>query len=1011
MILSDGKRSLFGVLILQTALSVSFADDWLDGADPDVETVLSSEDSQFAWYNGPGEQEEWLLNFGAATRTRLKGSQDVTALKFDLSSFRGRTVENAELHLAKADSLPIFALVAATINANWHEGNGWGTEAGTGESCWRWRSRPRDPDLSTQENEWAFPHSDFSCASFGNFGSLVCYGYKADDTFGTYESRGKTWLRMKLDPSLVHSLILDQYGLTVTDPRGYRYENPRIHTKDDNRILAPRLLLRFKDERDNRSPEPVGSPEAEPGPLDGEAILSFTAPADPEAPSAFGYTVRVSNSPSYDSAEDVPRWRIPRPGFPGSRQRMLLENLIPGKEYYFFIQAYDHVGNPSEISTTEIALPQSTPSPKLPERDSADTENEARTIRSEQDTIRYWACSELTKVNPKTGNRLRDGYKQRGGDDYKKRNIVWDAAQKRISLTACRNEVVGCQAIIERLVPSLTNVRVNVSNLKSESNRTIDSARCVESFLLHYVEDDNEWYPDAAIPLSKPFPVSFSIPDEHHNPEGINQSVWLDLYIPKSTEDGIYTGTISINADELESPITIAIKVTVYPVTIPDRLSFIVDLNGYGNKWDYGDRTLTRLLWFQTCQKHRLSLNTLPYGWSANVTSDRAPSLTGEGATRHVRDWSVFDEGYGPLFDGSAFSPDNPVSPYVGPGMNTPVSTFYTSIFESWPIHVLDPQYGFDAEGKGGAYWNRQVDTEKEIFWENAPDVSNAFTPGYEQGVRNVVREWFEHAEEKGWHNTFFQIYLNHKYYYNNCDALWILEECVTGDDFRAVGFFHTLYREAGFSAEAPHVNWHYRIDISNHWGQHYGQIDNLINWYVMSKKSSDWHWPHIRYRNILLDSHERWVWYGTGPSPAEPGIDHARVFLQAWCQGLDGGLPYWDNFQTSWSEANPLSVVYSGRRVPGFGQYEGPIMSIRAKMMRQAQQIIELANSLSGRPGWNRERLTSELVARFGDGSWDRSFDDLDEAGLYELRAALIAALEDSSESNTNVEGYSMFR
>ena len=85
--------------------------------------------------------------------------------------------------------------------------------------------------------------------------------------------------------------------------------------------------------------------------------------------------------------------------------------------------------------------------------------------------------------------------------------------------------------------------------------------------------------------------------------------------------------------------------------------------------------------------------------------------------------------------------------------------------------------------------------------------------------------------------------------------------------------------------------------------------------------------------------------------------------------------------------------------------------MSIRAKMMRQAQQIIELANSLSGRPGWNRERLTSELVARFGDGSWDRSFDDLDEAGLYELRAALIAALEDSSESNTNVEGYSMFR
>ena len=74
-----------------------------------------------------------------------------------------------------------------------------------------------------------------------------------------------------------------------------------------------------------------------------------------------------------------------------------------------------------------------------------------------------------------------------------------------------------------------------------------------------------------------------------------------------------------------------------------------------------------------------------------------------------------------------------------------------------------------------------------------------------------------------------FKIYLNHKYYYNNCDALWILEECSTGDDFRAVGFFHTLFREGARLAHAPNVKWHWRIDISNRWGQALravGQLD-----------------------------------------------------------------------------------------------------------------------------------------------------------------------------------------
>lgn len=987
-----------------------FSADWLDASAQDVKTVLCVEDNQFSWYSGPGGQEEWLLNFGAADRTRLKGHQDITALKFDLKEYIGWTVLDAELHVAKADSTPIFALVASTINADWSEGSGWGANAKIGESCWRWRKKPADPNDPPPDSEWAFSHSDFSAAAFGNFGSLVAYGYKASDTFESYSIGGQTWLRMKLPPRLVYALMLDQYGLAVTDPRGYTFTNPRILTKDHNRTLAPRLLFRFSPIRDSQPPGSVSSVQVENGELDGQAVLSFTPPTQQDSDLPLGYIARFSTVNDFESAQNIDRWRIPRPVAPPAIQRIPLDHLIPGADYYFFVQVYDCAGNRGPVAQIQYTPPSGHPVPALPDSDIHLTDPESQSIRMVPGILRYWACSELIKVNPVTGNRMEDGYSNSGDDHYKKSNTVWDAERNTVLLSASINEVVGWQLILERLGLALSNVRASVGTLVGPEKMEIAADPNIETFLLHYVKNNNRWHPDSAIPLQPPFQDSFSIPNRNHNPDGINQSIWFDLYVPRTAKPGEYNGTISIRANELKNPIDIDLKLQVSPIVMPDAISFIIDLNGYGNKWDYGRRETTRLRWFQTCHKHRLSLNTLPYGWNANITSDRAPQLFGAGKAIRVADWTRFDNDYGALFDGTAFAADHAVSPYTGPGMNTPVSTFYTTFFESWPIHVLDSEYGFDAQGKGGAYWNHIIDTDGNAFWRDAPDVREAFTEDYKDGVRAIVKEWFKHADAKGWHETNFQIYLNHKFSYNNCDALWILEECAAADDFRAVNSFHSLYRQGAQMAYAPNVLWHFRIDISDRWGQNYGQLDNVINWYVMNQSSTEWYWPHIRYRNILNQNLEQWSWYGTGPSPMDLGSLHAKRFLQAWAQGLDGGLPYWDNFQTSWSQANVLSMVYSGENVPGFGEFEGPIMSIRAKMMRHAQQIIELANLLSKQDGWNRQRVTQSLLNKYGDGNWDRSFDGLDEQSIYQLRADLVEALKPFFQSNMNVNQYEVY-
>lgn len=998
---------------------------WLDSTDPAVHVVLDTQDTQLA-YSSPDTQSRWLLSFGKSATTQIRGWQDLTALRFDLASYKGQVVVEAELHLAKADTQPTFALVASTMNTDWQEGNGTGGNAGVGDPCWRWRRKPANTSSPAAGDEWAFSHGDVSATTFGNYGTKVCYAYSTDGTFGTYPSGGKTWLRMKLDPSLVQALILDQYGLVVTDARlsTYTTYNPAVYARESGSATQPRLYIKFATTTDTTPPNAVSSLWAEAGPENGEVILHFNAPSDPQAPTAFGYTVRYGTSGGFAGATDIARWRIPRPKQPGAAQRVLIEDLSPGTAYTFYVQAYDAAGNGSTVAGTPFTLPAAVATPSLVSAPFVTPNPAGKTVRTVPGVLRYWAASEVIKVNPATGNRLEDGYTGTGADDYKKANVVWDAGTNTISLTGSRNEMVGAQLLIERQGSSLANVQVTVSNLAGPGGASIPAGTSVELFQLHYVTSGGQSYPDAAIPLAPPFPTQFSIPDSNHNISGQNQSVWMDVYVPKNVPPGDYTGTITVTATQLASPVTINLRMSVGRLTIPDYPTFLVDYNGYRNFWDDypttpDSKSRTCLRYFQAAHKHRAVCNTLPYGWSASLRPDRYPLLSGSGPTLHAGDWSAFDGKYGRFFDGTAFLPTTPDSPYYGPGTATPITHLYTTFFESWPIYILDTTYGFDPTtppipgmpGLGGAYWNDLNNTDYTTFFTSVPDIYPAFPDGYKQGVMNVVADWFQHAQQKGWTRTAFQIYLNHKYYYDGCAVLWELEEVESADDFRAVGYFHKLYRGGQAMANAPDVKWHFRLDISDRWSQNWGQIDNLINLHMMNNRSAGWCWRQNEYRNYYLDAdkQEQWMWYNLGALIPDKGIGHSQVFLQKWCQGYIGGLPYWDNYQTSWTTANELCTMYSGEAVPGFGQYEGPIMSIRAKMMRQGQQVLELLNAWAALPGFDRPRVRDSLNAKYGNGTWDYSFTNVDEVKLYRLRADLMAQVDSLTMlvGDINADGY----
>lgn len=475
-----GKSVFARAVAISTAAILSFplaAFGWLDKTDPTVVEVLNSEDTQFYYYAGPGQQSEWELNGGARSQTRVKGHQDLTALKFNLSEHMGKTVVAAELHLAKGNTNPVYSLAASTFNTDWSEGAGNG-ERTIGAPCYRWRVTPASSSVFTLENEWTFLRSDVSTAALGNFGSLVSFGFNASDTFKTYTAGSQTWIAMKLDPAVVQSLMIDQYGLMVTDARMHAGSyNPTVYTKDQNSSVQPRLLIKFAETLDTTPPGGVADLVAAAGPENGQVVLRFNAPTDPQATKAFGYTIRYGQTSDFAAATDVARWRIPRPKLPGQLQRALLEGLTPGTTYYFFVQAYDAVGNPGPIASTSFTLPAAAATPVLADGSFVTPNPAGKTVPTVAGVMRYWAVPEITKVNPVTGNRMEDGYTSSTQyDNHKKANAVWDAGTNTISLLACRNEVVGAQLLIERLGTSLTNVSVTASDLTRNGGGTIPAA-------------------------------------------------------------------------------------------------------------------------------------------------------------------------------------------------------------------------------------------------------------------------------------------------------------------------------------------------------------------------------------------------------------------------------------------------------------------------------------------------------------------------------------------------------
>ena len=192
-------------------------------------------------------------------------------------------------------------------------------------------------------------------------------------------------------------------------------------------------------------------------------------------------------------------------------------------------------------------------------------------------------------------------------------NSVWNGST--LSLFGARNEVVSFNLVLEAPTSDATNVNVSLTSLTGPSGTSITTrtangnevfsyvGRNIELFYVRYLEikgistdlfyagydyderhipercrrphDDegegsggwgdrpchNRLYPEIAVPLELDSPFAITA--------GTNQSIWGDIYIPKTTGAGIYTGIIAISEDDT-LVWHIPINLRVRDFTLPD---------------------------------------------------------------------------------------------------------------------------------------------------------------------------------------------------------------------------------------------------------------------------------------------------------------------------------------------------------------------------------------------------------------------------------------------------------
>jgi hypothetical protein len=910
-------------------------------------------------------------NHGSDPELTVNSRNSFAMLAFDTAAARGMRVAKAVLRVhRKPDPTPLTMVGISTIS-------------GSGP----WVEAEANYFFARKDQPWAYAGSDLADVTFGLGGSLYAY-VKARDA-------GNDWYEIDIPPQIATALVLgDQYGLMLTDEKGQTRTrhilasresgNPPVLTIEGDRTPAAAARVRTMTPP---TAQALGRTSLRPGSL----ILRFGGAQ------AAHYDLRCSAAPinarSFDAASAVERWMLdplaPKPSPLAVSNEIhdevtaVVEQLQPGKPYYFAARGVSSTGEPGPVSAIGRFRAFERAWPSLPGAPAA--AGNAPTGAS--GPVKVWSFSELHKVNPQTGQLLEKG-------------PIWTGDVK---LTGAANEFVAFQVAVESETPT-REIAVTVDQplfAESKLPPVFQKTGAVQLYREWMVPDDKDtsaarpWYPDPLIPLSGTFDLPAA---DNGVPHQRVQPVFVDIYIPHGAAPGVHHGSIGVRAGG-RLVRTIGVDVEVLPFTLPDNLNFIVDLNAYsgvndGYNMRRGSPEYRTLLqqYHRLAHLDRANLDVLGYSHSGTTEPDQTPPLAGEGADTKVTSWQDWDAHFGPLVSGSAFADL--------PRASVPVPIIYLALFENWPGDLRRTyKWNLDEHPKTTAeYW----DLIQRHALADGP-IEEGFPQSYQDRFSAVARQFAEHIRAQNWLKTQYQIFFNDKYYYKDPArspgtrgvSWWLLDEPNHHDDYRALCFFGWLGKR--WLTEYADVPMVFRTDIS-----YVEFIRDQIPGLIDIDCTSQHFFTKNRY---LMDNRNRFgksYWnYASTNHPRDTNVAMRAWCWRAWVTGADAIVP-WNTVRgmEAWDRAEPLTVFYVGKK---FGLNQ-PFGCLRLKAFRRGEQDVEYMTLLARKRGWDREAvsravagamdLSEETRRQYEEDAGAIRFDRIADAQLDQLRLRVAAAL-----------------
>jgi len=403
-------------------------------------------------------------------------------------------------------------------------------------------------------------------------------------------------------------------------------------------------------------------------------------------------------------------------------------------------------------------------------RASADDES------AKQAAVSVWATGDCVRVNPETGRYLEDRpdiHADYPSGDYRKSNAIWDAAERRVTLHAARNEFVSFQVVVESDKP-VSGVDVRLGSLRGPKGSVISGKNMTlfKAWYLHVTQSSSgysklslgpAWYPDALLPAPEEKRIQFDVPDKNNGigPGQRNQSLWIDVYVPRDRDaapPGEYRGDLVVAWPGGRTVINI--DLLVWDFALPDRI------NCRGDVWNGSLRRMTpemELEYYQMARRHRFLPGVAGY----------RPKLTVRGRDVSI-DWSEYDARLAKYFDGSAFTETHG---YWGPGHGVPIDHILLPFNVGWPVPIPET----DGRERAEAVWIETARQFKAHFdadpmWRKVKKVVfiGALDESYDESAykkmiyycdllrRAVGKDWFQYRIDGGYNREAMETLEDH---------------------------------------------------------------------------------------------------------------------------------------------------------------------------------------------------------------------------------------------------------